>query len=347
MQKRVSGVSVNGTAFKIMTNTSLRPAAVKCIKSIFYNFFFRQYRAALFPGKIPVSQVDHALDKKIPFTPDWIGIYLDFVAFWIRSIGFLLQEYREKVRGTVEQGAAAQGEQIPAQEKWITAVAAVKDFLDSMGALYAFAAEVYQKNLSTTMRPFYIRRFRFLLVHAFDPHLMCIPSLHVMVVIRTYTKFAAILRSLGDEKTYAPQIAEIKKGALDITEAILYVKQHSVNCVAAAMYAMTCFDAKLFPQSEAEDFVSRLFTEDTSDEPPVTAKLSKIGPAEGAEIRNHIATLYRQFLAEHCETSNKASPGTPGEVSSGAASWDTPLIRFLQSLPQKSARPETSAGAKS
>jgi hypothetical protein len=315
MQKRVAGVSVNGTAFKIMTNASLRPAAVKCIKSIFYNFFFRQYRAALFPGKIPVSQVDHELDKKIPFTPDWIGIYLDFVAFWIRSIGFLLQEYREKARGTAEQGATA-------QEKLVVAVAAVKDFLDSMGALYAFAAEVYQKNLSTTMRPFYIRRFRFLLVHAFDPHLMCIPSLHVMVVIRTYTKFAAILRSLGDEKTYAPQIAEIKKGALDITEAILYVKQHSVNCVAAALYAMTCFDAELFPQAEAEDFISRLFTEDSSEELSATAKLSKIGPVEGAEIRNHIENLYRQFLVEHRETSNK--------TSSGAASWDTPLIRFLQ-----------------
>jgi hypothetical protein len=330
MPKSVAGVSVSGTAFNIMTNASLRPAAVTCIKSIFYNFFFRQYRAALFPGKIPVSQADHVLDKKIPFAPDWIGVYLDFVAFWVRSLGFLLREHREK---TQRVWMAARGERAAGQEKRIAAVAAVKDFLDSMGALYGFAAEVYQKNLSTTRRPFYIRRPRFLLVHAFDPHLMCIPSLHVMVVIRTYTAFAAILRSLGEAETYAPQIAEIKRGALDITEAILYVKQHSVNCVAAAMYAMTCFDGELFPQAEAADFVSRLFAGDASGEPSATAKLPKIGPAEGTsgidggtEIRNHIANLYGQFLAEHNETPSGAFP---------AASWDAPLIRFLRSLPQK------------
>ncbi|GHV92992.1 hypothetical protein AGMMS50268_34950 [Spirochaetia bacterium] len=304
MSERVAGVSVIGTAFRIFTTAPLRPVALGCIKSIVYNFFFCQYRAALFPGKIPVSRVDHQLDEKIPFTPDWIGVYLDFVAFWIRSLGFLLNTCRKKPQG-----------------EWPAALTGVREFLKSMGALYGFAAEVYQKNLSTTRRPFYIRRPRFILIHAFDPHLMCIPSLHVMVVIRTYTKFAAILRSLGDGETYSEQIAELKRGALDITEAILYVKQHSVNCVAAAMYAMTCFDAELFPRSEAEDFVSRLFTEDTLDAPLSPAqKLPKIDQRDGEIIRNHIETLYRRFLLE--------GPAANSE----AGSWETPLIRFLQSL---------------
>ncbi|GHV60544.1 hypothetical protein AGMMS49587_02180 [Spirochaetia bacterium] len=238
-----------------------------------------------------MSRVDHELDKKIPFSPDRIGIYHDFSAFWIRSLGFLLAHCGER-------GADA-----------------AKDFLDSMGALYNFAAEVYQKNLSTTERPFYIRRPGFILIHAFDPHLMCIPSLHVMVVIRTYTKFAALLRSLGDEETYAPQIAELKKGATDITEAILYVKQHSVNCIAAAMYAMTCFDGELFPPAEAEDFVSRLFAG---------------GGPDCGEIRNYIENLYRHFLSENSE----------------AKPWDTPLLNFLQSLPQKGARLEKNSRSK-
>lgn len=285
MPKRVADVSIFSMVFKSLTNASFRPSVVRCVKSIFYNFFFRQYRAVLFPGKIPVSQVDHELDRKIPFSPAWMGIYGDFTAFWIRSIGFLREELEE---GTVD---------------------AIRDFFDSMGALYRFAAEVYQKNLSTTRRPLYLRRPGFILIHIFDPHLMCIPSLHVMVVIRTYTKFAAILRSLGEEERYAPQIAELKKGALDITEAILYVKQHSVNCIAAAMYAMTCFDPVLFPLSEAEDFVSRLFAEPVLGEPPL------VDQQDGEIIKNHIVNLYRRFLSE-CPA---------GEA------WDMPLINFLRS----------------
>jgi hypothetical protein len=139
----------------------------------------------------------------------------------------------------------------------------------------------------------------------------------VLVVIYTYTKFAAILRNLGDEETYAPRLAELKKGALNITEVILYVKQHSINCVAATMYAMTCFDAELFPPSEAEDFVSRLFAEpDLERSLPSAQKLPKIDPQDGEIIRNHIGTLYRRFLSERSDTE----------------SWDMPLIRFLQPL---------------
>jgi hypothetical protein len=264
--------------------------------SIFYNFFFRQYRRALFPGRIPVSQADHGLDGKIPFTPEWIAVYLDFVPLWIRSLGFLLREYGEKA----EPG--------------------VREFLVSMNSLYRFAAEVYEKNLSTTRRPFYIRRLRFILIHAFDPHLMCIPSLHVMVVIHTYTQFTRIIGSMGGGQTYAAQIAEIRRGALDIAEAILYVKQHSVNCVPAAMYAMTRFDRELFPPAAAEDFISRLFAGPAEDEAPgKAAVLYRIDPAAGAAIKDYIRTLYRRFLEE----------GT------GAEPWDTPLVNFLKGLPQR------------
>jgi hypothetical protein len=228
--------------------------------------------------------VDHPLDKKIPFSPKWVGIYLDFVAFWVRIIGFLLDHYR---RGGI--GPAA-------------------DFIDSMGRLYGFAAEVYSKNLSTTERPRYFANLRFLLIHAADPHLMCIPSLHVMVVIRSYTKFRDIIRSFGDEQRLAPQIEEIFRGALAITEAILYVKQHSVNCIPAAMYAMTRFDGNLFPPQEAEAFVSRLFVQGESP-----------APGDGETIRSYILDLYGRFLKE-------------GE----SKAWEEPLVQFLRSQPRRS-----------
>jgi hypothetical protein len=197
-----------------------------------------------------------------------------------------------------------------------------------MGKLYAFAAEAYRKNFSTTDRPFYIARPRFFLIHLVDPHLMCVPSLHVMVAIHTWTKFAAMLRSLGEAENCAAQIEEMKRGALAITQAILFVKQHSVNCIPAALYAMTRFDAELFPPEAAEAFAGMLF------EPPPPAFSQTLFanysvrpsaaprtalPAQDiAEIKAHIIGMYRRFLAE----------GRTAEQS-----WKEPLLKFLRQMP--------------
>jgi hypothetical protein len=266
---------------KISLHPVLRKIGFRCFKRIIYNFFFLQYREALLRA-VPVSRVDHPLDAKIPFLPEWVGIYLDFTSFWIRITGFILDRY------------GARGETL------------LGDFIDSMGRLYAFAAEVYTKNLSTTVRPRCPGSLPFVLIHAVDPHLMCIPSLHVMVMIRSYTGCTAIVRELGEEEALAPQLQEIRRGALAITEAILYVKQHSVNCIAAAMYAMTRFDPS-FPTDEAEAFVADLFI--------------RPGPINGedrAVIREHILSLYRRFLDE-------------GEKD---PSWEEPLLRFLRAQPR-------------
>jgi hypothetical protein len=227
-----------------------------------------------------VVSVDHPLDQKIPFMPRWVGIYLDFTAFWIRLAGFLLRRYG---RG---------------------GIAPAREFIDSIGRIYPFAAEVYGECLSTTRRPRYLGHPRFVLIHGADPHLMCVPSLHVMVMIRSYTQFRSILRSLGGEEELAGKILEVEQGALAITASVLLVKQHSVNCVAAAMYAMSCFDGELFPPDWAEGFVS---------------DLSRLLPLACAEDRRavggYMLELYRRFLRE----------GTT------AASWKEPLTAFLRS----------------
>ena len=284
---------------KSLSAPSLRPATLRCIFSIFFNFFFRQYRAAWLPGRVPVSKVGHPLDLKIPFVPAWVTIYLDFVTYWVRMVSFLLRAYGRRAYG------------------------AAREFITSMGELYAFAAETYRQNFSTTDRPFYIARPRFFLIHLVDPHLMCIPSLHVMVVIRTYTRFAAILRSLNEEENCAAQIAEMKQGALAITQAILFVKQHSINCIAAAMYAMTRFDRGLFPPEEAEAFAALLFGDPppppaaAENRPrfcPCAAPRTKLPPADAAAIRAHILGLYRLFLEE----------------GNTARDWTEPLLRFMR-----------------
>ena len=287
---------------------SLRPTAVRSSISIFRTFFLRQYIAAWLPGRIPVSRADHPLDQKIPFTPSWIMVYLDFVSFWLRMLTFFLMRYGRRAH------------------------AEVRDFIATLRNLYAFAAEVYKRNLTTTNRPFYIARPRFFLIHLTDPHLMCVPSLHVMVVIRTYTKFAAILRSLGEADSHKAHIEEMRRGALAITQAILFVKQHSVNCIPAALYAMTRFDSALFPPDEALAFAESLFCDAPSTLPsaadhvqvnervrPHAIPKIKIPAEDIAAIKAHIIALYRRFLAE-------------GE---SAKNWEEPLLRFISQMPRK------------
>jgi hypothetical protein len=305
MKKALSvyDVSPAYTFAKSFSVSSLRLAAIRCIASILINFFFRQYRAALLPGSVPVSRVDHPLDLKIPFVPSWVTIYLDFVMYWIRMLGFLLHTYGRR------------------------AYDAVREFIVSMGRLYSFAAETYQKNFSTTDRPFYIARPRFFVIHLFDPHLMCVPSLHVMVVIWTYTKFAAILKSFNDAGRYAAQIDEMKQGALAITHAILFVKQHSVNCISAALYAMIHFSGELFPPEEAEAFINLLFWE--APPPcalrtmpanykvrPWAAPRTKIPSSDASIIKTYIISLFRRFLEE-------------GKT---ARKWEEPLLNFMRPM---------------
>jgi hypothetical protein len=247
------------------------------MKSVLYNFFYLQYKAILFPRNVKITKVDHPLDDEIPFTPSWINTYMDFSPFWVRSQAFL----------TATLGKAADPH--------------IASFVHDIGELYAVAAVVYRRNFSTTNRPFYLGKPGFVSIHIFDPHLMCIPSLHVMVVIMTYTRIRRILSDFGMEKECAEEIEGARRRALDITESILYVKQHSINCIAAALYAMTRYDVELFPVDEAHDFMSRFLNDGPM---PVPVR---------AAIKNHILELYHSFIHAGANSEN----------------WEQPLLDFL------------------
>ena len=287
---------------KIFFTPSLRPAFFKCVPTIIINFFLSQFYNAFLPGRLPVAKVDHSLDEKIPFVPSWVAIYIDFTQFWIRILTFFTRRYGRR------------------------SYKPISDFIISMGDLYAFAAQVYKKNLSTTKRPFYIARPLFSVIHLLDPHLFCVPSLHVMVVIHAYKQFIEIAKGLGEEEKLKDQIEELKQGALAISQAILFIKQHSVNCMPAAFYAMTNFSPDLFPQKEAEDFTNLLFSPAPPKEKapqdsrvhPAASPSTRISEEDQAQIKKHILSLYRQFLAEQ----DSSRP------------WYEPLLRFMQSMPK-------------
>jgi hypothetical protein len=273
----------------------LRRSALRCIVTILRYFFFLQYYAVLFPKRIPVSWADHPLDEKIPFNPRYIRTYLTFVIFWIHLVGFLLGRYGGSGRGLAVE------------------------FVKSMERLYLFAAQVYKKNLSTTKRSKYNRNY-FRLVHATDPHLMCIPSLHIMIVIHTYTMLREFLARRGEGEVYSKEAEDLRCGALAITEAVLYVKQHSINCISAAMYAMTCFSPSRFFPEEAERFAGDIFSGKAFDQanPEIPKNPGpEVLSRDREPIIRHILDLYYAFLAE-------------GEKSS---CWERPLLDFLAKLP--------------
>ncbi|MDR2767913.1 MAG: hypothetical protein LBB82_06260 [Treponema sp.] len=265
------------TVFAVLARSRLRPAALRCIYFAARHFFGFQYKSSLFPGKVPVSWSDHPLDESVPFDPLRVKIYLSFVPFWVRITGFLL------IRRKREDLAL--------------------DFINAIAALYLDASSVYRKNLSTTRRPFYIKNPSFLLIHITDPHLMCIPSLHVMIVIRCYTRMREYAEALETEN--AAYCSAVFRHALAITEAVLLVKQHGVNCIAAALFAMSALDRN-FPRGEAERFTAALFAS---------------GFENGAALRKHILALYGEFLDAY--------------TRSPSDGWAAPLLAFLEKLPQK------------
>jgi hypothetical protein len=149
---------------------------------------------------------------------------------------------------------------------------------------------------------------------------MCLPSLHVMIVLQSYVKLRGYARALGETEALGPLLKRVFTGAQVITDAVLYVKQHSINCIAAALYAMNRLDPSCFTTADAETFVYGLFqTGNNRDIPPEYAPFyggNLVPPEDIAWLREHIIGLYRFF----CEAESE--------------DWRQPLLTYL-SLTQK------------
>jgi hypothetical protein len=276
---------------RIMRVPALRPVAAGVAHAALKNFFVLQYRES-FRHSIPVSRVDCPLDQKIPFVPSWAKVYGDFTAFWIRSAVYLLDTL-----------CAPCGLE--------TAVREVGFFLRSHGELYTSAGEVYRQNLSTTKRPRYFGSLGFVIIHIADPHLLCVPSLHVMLVIHCALHVRRLLARAGLAKENSARIEEADKRALLICESILYMKQHSINCVAASLYALCCLENGLFGRKEAESFIASFLADD--------ALHAAVPPSAREEIREHIASLSGHFMLRR-----------EALLASGNNDWTLPLVEFLR-----------------
>lgn len=261
--KRIKLSSING--FHVFTTVFPNPKfvieGIKLSHIVLWDFFIAQFH--LFKRKSkrqPVAQIDHPLDKNIPFTPEWVNIYLDFIKVWVFGVVWMRKYFGPKAM------------------KYIYAI--IKD----MKSLYRTASKVYLQCQSTTIRPPKVKGFG--TIHATDPHLHCLPSLHVMIIIYTGFFFPKVIEKIAAEVNCKDDFTEesnhFRTQALIITESILYVKQHSINCIPAALFTLK----NLFPGIESEygvEFIKNLLSE------------SKPAVTEREKISAYMVSLYKRF----------------------------------------------------
>ena len=252
------------------------------LRTVVRDFFWLQFSVKWRFKTIPVLDVSHPLDELIPFTPDKVKIYLNFTNFWIRPMTFLFRRLGVK-----------------------KALPYCIEYLSLIETAYANAAKVYRFCMTTTKRPDYKTDAAFKMIHAFDPHLLCVPSLHVAIVILSSVYYTDVFKNDDfteeERKTYT---AELREGARRIIESVLYVKQHSVNCIPAAMYMMLYVLKNRFTISAGIDIINSLFADDETLSDPDKKKISA-----------HIHFMFERLLLEGANEND----------------WTVPVKRWLKS----------------
>ncbi len=204
---------------------------VRCVLNVLVWFFWPQMQARFFGRFRPVVSVDHPLDSEIPFDARYAPLYLSFIDLWMNAAYAPLRITR---RGT-------------ARERLIGRRYAA-DFVDGISDLYVRAGHIYTNTQSTTIRPaaddWHARFIRF-----FDPHLHCVPSLHVWAVVYSWAKTRELVRSVPELSGLADSVDYLRGQAVAITDSILFMKQHSLNCIYTSLHTMT----KIYPEFTTED----------------------------------------------------------------------------------------------
>lgn len=250
---------------------------------ILRDFFFLQFFEKLHIFKIPVISVDHELDNKIPFIPKKVDIYLDFINLWVRPLEMLAERLCYWDYGK-----------------------ACKRWMRMFRNLYIQAGKIYYFRLTTTNRPDYNEMREFRQIHAVDPHYLCVPSLHIAtisLVFGFYRKF--FVENEFTQSEIAKWQTEIYNEAIQIADSVLYVKQHSVNCIPAALYMVVSNFEEYFSADDARKFLDDMFSnpQDFAEE-------------DAKEVKDFMKNRFEKYLEEGKTCEN----------------WYEPVRNFLLSL---------------
>ena len=247
----------------------------KCFATILKEFFFLQYFEKFHILHIPIVHVDHPLDKKIPFTPEKVKIYLDFINLWVRPLAMLVKKFG-----------------------FWHASRLTKQWMLRFRKLYQCCGKIYHFRLTTTDRPLYKEMREFRQIHALDPHFLCVPSLHVATVFLAFGFYRHIFGKEDFTETEKRLWSEeLYKGALEITETVLYVKQHLVNCIPAALYLVVANFQEWISADDARKFIGQLF-----------ANPEGFSAEEALQIREHIRATFEQYLTDGAKSPNWYDP---------------------------------------
>lgn len=213
--------------------------AWRFIFTVIRRFFWIQQKQVLHLSHRPVIFVDTELDDKIPFTPSKVTTYIGFVAFFVRPMDMLIKRLG-----------------------YFKAAKYLNDDVRYLTKMYKNASTIYRRIFTTTHRPDYKEDIAFKTIHAADPHLLCVPSLHVTIAAGTYAWFKKVFctTDIFPPEEAERRLAEIKAQAIAIIESVLFVKQHSVNCIPTAFYMLTAaFEPGFFTIDDANSLIDELF----------------------------------------------------------------------------------------
>lgn len=247
----------------IFTNWDLGLRGIYFIKTVLVHFFLNQFARKFGFTQTPIAKVDNELDDKIPFTPKKIGTYLDFTAFWLRPLTMVLFRLGPKKAKPI-----------------------IRDFVKKITLTYKSAARVYKVCMSTTKRPRYYKMFYFRMIHFFDPHYLCVPSLHISVVSLVWGFYRKLFAESTDftEEEKKFYLEEIYDDAIKIAETVLYIKQHSVNCIPAALYMMSVLLHPYFTAEDGIQFLRDMFIK------------TDIPEHDQKELKDYMYFIYERFL---------------------------------------------------
>lgn len=259
----------NNSIFRAYFFVILNPKsfwALLCfLRTVAFDFFILQFMVKWGFKKVVIVDVDHPLDEKVPFEPTKLPIYLDFINFWVRPMSFMIKRFGVK-----------------------KSIPYCISYLQAIERCYAEAARMYRFRMSTTKRPSAKACRKFRMIHILDPHYLCVPSLHVTIVNLAYNFFRDSFRALSmpeDEIDFYTK--ELYDGAIEITETVLYVKQHSVNCIPAALYMCLGILQERFSVVDSVNFIEKLFV-----------RSKDIQDDDKKKIQEHIHFLFEQLLLE-------------------------------------------------
>lgn len=272
VHKPISRYSALAPYFYLPFRAATASHAWTFIFTILRDFFFLQHLQKFHITNRRIINVDTDIDEKIPFVPQRIIAYLGFVSFFVKPMDMLKRRLGYK-----------------------KAAPYICIYLRFLTQIYRNASSIYRFSMTTTTRPHYLKTHNFRTIHFFDPHLLCVPSIHVSISAGTLAWFRQFFKiGLFEQEEVDAYLEEIKAQAVSIVESVLFVKQHSVNCIPLALYMLSStMNKSFFSAQDAIEFIDSLFLTST-----------EIDQATRTEIIEYFYYMYDRALLESKYSSN-------------------------------------------